>query len=293
MSANVEAMVREGSSALKAGRKDEARALLMKAVELDQFHEEAWLWLSAVVETLEDQQTCLENVLAINPNNERAKQGIKYIDQQRGGSVPAAPPPPPPPKPASPPARARAQEMPSSVEWGAPEGAEAVPGTDSKKRAADLSPEEYDAWVDALNLPVSQAKQPTGASASSPFVMDDAPDLDDLRGSTSSPKKSAPAPASKSAPSKPAKPAPKPIEDDFDLDEVQETIAEIEDDEPVDPLFDEIPVKIKPTRMPGTVQRLPIPLIIGVVVLLLANVGAGFLLFQTLTGLFGAPATTN
>ena len=79
MSANVEAMVREGINAVKAGNKEEGRALLRKAVELDPYNEEGWLWLSGVVESPEDQRTCLENVLSINPNNDRARQGVAYL----------------------------------------------------------------------------------------------------------------------------------------------------------------------------------------------------------------------
>jgi hypothetical protein len=59
MPANVDGMVREGISAYRAGRKDEARALLLRAVEIDQYNEQAWLWLSAVVESVEEQHTCL------------------------------------------------------------------------------------------------------------------------------------------------------------------------------------------------------------------------------------------
>ena len=50
MSANVDAMVNEGVNAFKAGRKEEARALLLKATELDQYNEQAWLWLSGLME---------------------------------------------------------------------------------------------------------------------------------------------------------------------------------------------------------------------------------------------------
>ena len=50
MSANVEAMVREGVNAFKSGRKDEARALLLKATELDPYNEQAWLWLSGLMD---------------------------------------------------------------------------------------------------------------------------------------------------------------------------------------------------------------------------------------------------
>ena len=78
----LEAMVREGINAYKSGRKDEARALLLKATELDQYNEQAWLWLSGLMDTPADQRTCLENVLAINPDNERAKQGLSYLTGQ-------------------------------------------------------------------------------------------------------------------------------------------------------------------------------------------------------------------
>jgi hypothetical protein len=79
MPANVDAMVRAGVEAYRAGKKAEARTLLERAIELDGYNETAWLWLSAVVESPEEQQTCLENVLTINPNNDRAKQGLKSL----------------------------------------------------------------------------------------------------------------------------------------------------------------------------------------------------------------------
>ena len=53
--------------------------LARKAVELDPYSEMAWLWLSAVVESKEEQQTCLQNVLVVNPENERARQGLESL----------------------------------------------------------------------------------------------------------------------------------------------------------------------------------------------------------------------
>jgi len=78
-SANVDAMVREAKRAIRAGNKSEAQALLLKATELDQSNEQAWMWLSAVVETVEDQMICLENVLQINPSNADAKRGLDLL----------------------------------------------------------------------------------------------------------------------------------------------------------------------------------------------------------------------
>jgi len=92
MSANVEAMIRAGIDAFRAGNKTDARALLERAIELDEYNEMAWLWLAAVVETPEEQRTCLENVIVINPNSERARQGLKSLgidpDAQRSALAP-------------------------------------------------------------------------------------------------------------------------------------------------------------------------------------------------------------
>ena len=98
MAANVEAMVNEGVNAFKTGRKEEARALLLKATELDPYNEQAWLWLSGLMDGPDDQRTCLENVLAINPENERAKQGLSYLTgtTSAGNTSPFAAGTPPP-----------------------------------------------------------------------------------------------------------------------------------------------------------------------------------------------------
>jgi tetratricopeptide (TPR) repeat protein len=63
----------------KSGEREKAHQLLMQIVELDEKNETAWLWLSGTVKTKEDRQICLENVLAINPQNEIAKKGLKKL----------------------------------------------------------------------------------------------------------------------------------------------------------------------------------------------------------------------
>ncbi|MDQ7025126.1 MAG: hypothetical protein Q9P01_08395 [Anaerolineae bacterium] len=79
MSTNANAMIRAGVEAYQADDKAKARQMLEKAIEIDEQSEMAWLWLSVVVESKEDQQIALENVLVINPANERAKQGLKSM----------------------------------------------------------------------------------------------------------------------------------------------------------------------------------------------------------------------
>jgi hypothetical protein len=80
-------LLNQGIAALKAGRKAEARGLLAQLVEQEPRHELGWLWLSGAVDTDEDRRVCLENVLAINPNNETAKRGLPSLVVQE--SAPA------------------------------------------------------------------------------------------------------------------------------------------------------------------------------------------------------------
>jgi hypothetical protein len=138
MSTNADAMIRAGVDAYRAGDKAKARQMLEKAIELDQYSEMAWLWLSAVVESKEEQQTCLTNVLVINPENERAKQGLKSM-----GIDPAA-------------VLASAAAEPAEDEYAVPSSSSSV--TSQKQQASDV---EYDDWVDNLGIGTSSAAKTT------------------------------------------------------------------------------------------------------------------------------------
>jgi len=72
-------LLEQGIAALKAGRKAKARNLLMQVVQQDKRNEVAWLWLSGTVDTDKERRICLENVLAINPNNEVARRGLASL----------------------------------------------------------------------------------------------------------------------------------------------------------------------------------------------------------------------
>ncbi|MBO9339189.1 hypothetical protein [Chloroflexus sp. Y-396-1] len=72
----------EGAQALVRGDKERARALLLELVELNEQIPEAWLWLSGAVDDPEDQRVALENVLALDPDNPYAKEGLAYLDAQ-------------------------------------------------------------------------------------------------------------------------------------------------------------------------------------------------------------------
>ena len=81
-------LVRWGARVAKEGRTDLARHILRRAVSLDERYEPGWLWLSAVVDD-ETKIACLEKVLALNPQNERAAAGLEALRRERG-AVPVA-----------------------------------------------------------------------------------------------------------------------------------------------------------------------------------------------------------
>lgn len=92
MQQDIPQMLRKALAAYRSGKKSEAHKILMQVVDLDDKNEQAWLYLSLVVDSLEDQQICLENVLAINPSNQQAQKALNVVKQKRG--IASGPPPP-------------------------------------------------------------------------------------------------------------------------------------------------------------------------------------------------------
>ena len=295
MSANVEGLLREGMNAIKAGRKDEGKALLLKAVELDQYNSEAWLWLSGTMESLDDQRTCLENVLAIDPNNERAKQGVEYLSKQTSKPASAF-------SPSSPTPLVSRAATTTSVEWGAPEPTSAAPMPTwaQAPTAKEPTEEDLDAWVSTLNLPTAAPVKPSpsGTSTTSPFtdfnLEDDLlaggpfgapaqvepPKSSATRQQTPSPRSPVPSKLSSFGFDDDADPLSKKgakqggsILYDADQDEDGKFLEEEEGS-----LFGDIPGEIRSTRMPGTRERAPLHLVAVTVVLVIVNVGVATLL---------------
>ncbi len=89
MASVVDDLLAKGKQAATSGQKDMARDFLTRAVQQDPGNEDAWLWLSGVANTLPMMRGCLERVLAINPNNEQAKQGLAWV-QAREAQMRAA-----------------------------------------------------------------------------------------------------------------------------------------------------------------------------------------------------------
>ncbi len=139
--------LQEAIAALKAGQRKRARAILAHLLRQDPRNEEAWLWLSGAVERDSERLLCLRQVLAINPDNERARQGVELL-LSKGVTLPtlapaepapAAPPSAPPdlaPSPAEPTGEAQSQAQPPRQE----ELVEAAPPEAGSEKAPAPAP---------------------------------------------------------------------------------------------------------------------------------------------------------
>jgi len=89
-------MLREGIAAAKAGNKALTRRLLREVTQTEPGNEVAWLWLAGVAESPQEAVHHLERVLAVNPSNLRAREGLRSTRLRAGmaecqaGNKPAA-----------------------------------------------------------------------------------------------------------------------------------------------------------------------------------------------------------
>lgn len=81
--------LQEGIAAAKAGDKTRAFDLLTRASETPATSEQAWLWLSSVVNDDAERLFCLNNVIRINSENKAAQRGAEILRQK--GIFPAMP----------------------------------------------------------------------------------------------------------------------------------------------------------------------------------------------------------
>ncbi len=78
-----------GTAAARGGQRRIAAGLLTKAVQLDPRHEQAWLWLSGVLDDPADIAFCLNAALKLNPDNVQAQKGLAWIQQRSANPAPA------------------------------------------------------------------------------------------------------------------------------------------------------------------------------------------------------------
>ena len=76
-------LLHQAIAAVKAGRRLQARKMLLEYVEQDPSSEAAWLWLSDLVIDLEDKIDALENAISINPSNAKVRNRLAQFKQQQ------------------------------------------------------------------------------------------------------------------------------------------------------------------------------------------------------------------
>jgi hypothetical protein len=64
---------------VKQDEREEARRLLRDLIREDNDFEDAWLWMSVAVDTLDQSGLCLDNVLRINPDNALAASALSRL----------------------------------------------------------------------------------------------------------------------------------------------------------------------------------------------------------------------
>lgn len=66
---------------IKTGERDAALDVLRALIREDNDFEDAWMWMSVAVETLDQSSVCLDNVLRVNPHNQAAAGALHRIRQ--------------------------------------------------------------------------------------------------------------------------------------------------------------------------------------------------------------------
>jgi hypothetical protein len=78
---------------IKEDRREEARRLLRELIQEDNNFEDAWLWMSVAVDSLDQSSLCLDNVLRVNPDNSGAAGALyrirkpEILEERRRGRI--------------------------------------------------------------------------------------------------------------------------------------------------------------------------------------------------------------
>ena len=79
--------LREAITAVQSGNRNEAQELLLALVREDPRNEMAWLWLSDVMDNVDDRIIALENAIAINPQRTQTHKRLAQVRQEAGVPV--------------------------------------------------------------------------------------------------------------------------------------------------------------------------------------------------------------
>ncbi len=78
----MDALLQQGITAYKAGKRDEARKIFISTVRQNSNNEVAWTWMFEVSNNDKERIYCLQELLRINPKNEKAKKRLETLTKQ-------------------------------------------------------------------------------------------------------------------------------------------------------------------------------------------------------------------
>jgi micrococcal nuclease len=81
--------LQQAIQAIKAGDKETGRKILADILQADLENEQAWLWLSSVVDSDIERRKYLQRVLEINPDNKAAQRGLAILNEKLGDQAEA------------------------------------------------------------------------------------------------------------------------------------------------------------------------------------------------------------
>ncbi len=87
---DVETLLTEGIADMRGGDRASARIKFERVVELDDRNEKGWFWLASVLDTDLERHAALEQVLLLNPNNERARKVMDALETRMAQAQAAA-----------------------------------------------------------------------------------------------------------------------------------------------------------------------------------------------------------
>jgi tetratricopeptide (TPR) repeat protein len=82
-------LLQQGIAAARGGQADVARQLFRQAARFDPRNEAAWQWLITVAEDNNERVFCLKQLLAINPQNDRARDALQRLSAEPATPAPA------------------------------------------------------------------------------------------------------------------------------------------------------------------------------------------------------------
>jgi hypothetical protein len=77
---SVAELIRQGSAAARAGNAEAARRYFRLAIDAEASNTEAWLGLCGVLEGKSEKRDCFRRVLAVDPANAEAQDGLRWLD---------------------------------------------------------------------------------------------------------------------------------------------------------------------------------------------------------------------